>query len=81
MFVEPPGGGMSSDDKSLPPIVEQIYDIVVEPGRLEQLCDVWVQHLQAAGESDKFGALGQPNLLPHVERVSRVECGACCVRR
>jgi pimeloyl-ACP methyl ester carboxylesterase/DNA-binding CsgD family transcriptional regulator len=51
-------------------MVEQIYDIVVEPGRLEHLCDVWVQHLQTAGEASNFDVLGKPNLLPHVERVA-----------
>ena len=61
---------MSSDEKSLPPIIENIYDIVVEPGRLEQLCDVWTLHLQGAGDPSSFDVLGEPGVLPHVERVA-----------
>jgi DNA-binding CsgD family transcriptional regulator len=63
------GEAVSTDESSLPPIVEQIYDIVVEPDRLEKLCDVWVQHLEGVSAGSNLAFLGGPGLLPHVERV------------
>lgn len=58
-------------DQSLQPIVERIYDVVVEPRRLEQLCDLWMQQLgnTAAGPMERFALLADPKLLMHVERV------------
>ncbi len=61
---------MDSEENTLPPMIEKIYDIVVDPGRLEQLCHVWVQHLQGAGGAPNFGVLGDASLLPHVDRVA-----------
>ncbi len=61
---------MADPEKTLQPIVERIYDVVVEPRRLEELCDVWMQHLEMAGEcAARYGLLGEPNLIAHIERV------------
>lgn len=57
------------EQKALQPIIEQIYDIVVDPVRLERLCDLWCQHLQSAGDESNFALFGDPFLLPHVEKV------------